>query len=779
MQDLVIIGVLNDNAAENGVFNPRTLGLVKELSEDIALLPGIKAIRDEDVASIATMDNISGTADGLSVDPFMEEVPQTREGLAALKNTLFGNAMYVDWLVSRDGTGLLITAKMESSEGTSEGVARRSAVYRAVREMIEAKRDAGIPEELHVAGRGVIEVTFEEDGQKDLATFMPLVLLVVIGTLFCTYRSLRGVLLPFSVVVIAVIWMFGSMAVFDVPVDIFATVIPVMLMAIGVADGIHILGRYYDELLERPEATASEAVLATMQEMWSPVVFTSLTTAVGFLAFLTASLPPIRYFGLFTAVGVLAAMVLSLTLLPALLVMLPPKVNRRLLEQMKRSGSLAATGWVARALTRLSRGMVRNPLLVWVPTVILVGASVVGLQRLVVDASWIKLFHPQSPIPIADKIFREQFQGPLPLYVSIEGDTPDLIKDPDLLQKLDRLQTEIEQDPAVGGSLSIAEYIKRMNRVMNEDRPDMEVVPTSRELIAQYLLLYSFSGDPDDFDEVVDYDYQHANLIVYLRSDTNLDSLRVVHKVQDFAAREFGAAPTGQQDESTLDPIFLRFGRWLGGIEPTITDWGTNSGFRMGIAGPGQMIARYTEFVVAGMLSSLVISLSAIFLLTTSMFRSLTAGLITVLPISLVMLVSYGLMGLFNIYIDAARAIVAAMGLGIGIDYTIHFLNKYRLKVQAGLTDPEEITVATMATSGKAIFFNAAVVVGGFLVLLSSNFRSNFNFGALLAFIMSACLIASITILPTILNLFKPRFVYGPERAPVIATDGEGAVGVS
>lgn len=774
MRDLIIVGVLNDNPQENGVFNPRTLGIVKEFSEKIALLPGIKAVRNEDVASVATMDNITGTAEGIAVDPFMEDVPQTPEELATLKNNLFGNSMYVDWLVSRDGTGLLIMAKMESSEGTLEGVARRAAIYETIRQMIQAKKDAGAPEEFHIAGRGAMEVTFSEDARRDMGTFMPLVLVIVLGTLYFTYRSVRGVLLPFSVVVASVIWTLGIMALVGVPMYFISTMMPVILLAIGVAYGIHILGRYYDELLERPHASAREAVLAAMREMWLPVVFTALTTAAGFLSFLTAAMLPIRHFGVFTAIGVVVAMVFSLTFFPAVLVMLPPKVSKSLRRQMGQSGDLAATGWAARTLARLGRGVARRPLLVWAPTAILLGICAIGIQRIDVDSSWIRSFHPQSPVRVADEVLREKFQGTLPTYVAIEGHAPDLLKDPDLLQKLDRLQAEIEQDPVVGGSLSIAEFIKRMNRVMNEDRAEMEVVPTSRDLISQYLLLYSFSGDPDDFDEVVDYEYRNANVAFYLRSDSTQDILRVVHRIQDFALREFGRAASGSdEDESKRDPLSLRFGRWLGGIEPTITGWETNMGFRIGFAGPGYFTHRFSELVVAGQLSSLVTSLVTVFLLTALMFRSLTAGVINIIPISLVIVFSFGLMGLLHIPLEVGRSLTASMVIGIGIDYTIHFLSKYRIKVREGLTDPESITVATMTTSGKAIFFNALVVIGGYLVFLTSNFRPNFSLGAMVALNMSACLLASMTVLPAILNACKPRFVYGKEKTTPLAVRPE------
>ena len=420
-------------------------------------------------------------------------------------------------------------------------------------------------------------------------------------------------------------------------------------------------------------------------------------------------------------------------------------------------------------LSSIGHAVARQPLVVWIPVVIVAGASLIGAQRIVVDSSSIRLLDPHSPVRLGDESLREKFQGTLPLYIAIEGQAPGLLKDPTLLEQLDRLQAVAEQDPIVGGSLSIAEYIKRMHRVMNEDRPEMEVVPTSQELIAQYLLLYAFSGDPDDFDEVVDYDYQHANVMVYLRSDSTQDVLRVVERIQDFAVREFGRRETPQASNGNFqESPFVRFGMWVVGMRPTVIGWETNQGFRIGFAGNGYINNRFNELVVAGQVTSLVTSLGAVFLLTTLMFRSWIAGLLNILPISLVMLFSFGLLGLLNIPLEVGKAFAASIVIGVGIDYTIHFLNKYRVNVQAGQTDPEQITVATMATSGKAIFFNALVVIGGFLVLLSSNFRPNFYLGAMMALNMGACLIVSMTVLPAMLNRFRPRFVFGPAHRPAL-----------
>ena len=143
--------------------------------------------------------------------------------------------------MSQDGTGLLIMAKMEPGEGTQESSAQRIAVYTTIRDMVQEKKAAGVPESFHVAGRGALEVNFEREGRRDMETFLPLILVVIVTTLYCTYRSLRGVLLPLAVVVAAVIWTLGIMAATGFPMFFVTSMMPVVLMAIGVADGIHIL----------------------------------------------------------------------------------------------------------------------------------------------------------------------------------------------------------------------------------------------------------------------------------------------------------------------------------------------------------------------------------------------------------------------------------------------------------------------------------------------------------------------------------------------------------
>ena len=203
-------------------------------------------------------------------------------------------------------------------------------VYQSVKAAVDGlSRDR--PEQFYVAGLPVAEATLGKYIQDDMSVMMPMVFIVLMILLFFTYRSVRGVVLPMAVVLLSVVAAMGIMAAAGVPMYPTTTMVPVVLMAIGVADAIHILGKYYEVVLISPNASRSEIVLKTMDEMWRPVVLTSFTTGVGFLSFLVMGMVPLQMMGVFAAVGILYAMFVSLTLVPAALVLLKPNAPEQLI----------------------------------------------------------------------------------------------------------------------------------------------------------------------------------------------------------------------------------------------------------------------------------------------------------------------------------------------------------------------------------------------------------------------------------------------------------------
>ncbi len=718
LSDRAVIAVAHEGPG--GVFNPATLELVANLTESVK---GLNGVIEEDVISLATQDNIVGTAEGLEVTPFMEHVPTTREEAEALREAIHGNDMYWGTLVSKDDSGTLVLAKFESGLD-------KISLYHRMRDLIEDARARHPNDRIYYAGRPILEGVMREEVMEDMRVMLPIVIVVVIALLALTMRTLRGIVLPFLTVVISGIWTLGVMALIQSPLYSMSTMIPVILIAIGCADGIHIMSRYYeavegDESRQRDIVDESrrrrDIVMEAMMEMWVPVVMTSLTTMIGFLSMtMSHSLPP-RSVGFFTALGVTAAGLISLTLIPAGLVLLRPVRPKSLIPLRAAPGSNLLDG----VFSHLGRAIYRSRKSVFAAAVVVAIVSILGSTRVYIHEGLTANMRPESETIQADNFLNEKFVGTTTVNVVIEGREADSIKNPDLMRRMDVLQDYASGHPLVGDSLSIAEYLKRMNRVMNEDRDDFDRVPESRDLIAQYLLLYSISGDPDDFDDVVDYEYRKANVSIYMKSDAGED----------------------------IADVFSYLG-------PRIEELFDGLPYRVTMTGRAKMTLLIVGNVIRDQMQSFVVAIIAVFLITTLMFRSIRIGLIMIVPISIASLANFGLMGLLGLPLQVATTFSACVGIGIGIDYTIHFFAKYRRLTARG-HGGAEANVLTMQTSGRAILFNAIVVAFGFLVLMWSNSPPNRNMGILVSLNMATSFLGAMTVLPCILNLVKPETILG------------------
>ena len=711
----VVIGVSHEGI--EGIFNSRTLELVTRLTEEVK---GLDEVIAEDVISLATQDNIIGAAEGLEVIPFMEEVPTTPEALETLRTAVHDNDMYYGTLVSTDDKGTLILAKLVEDID-------KVALYHHVRDMVEAYRKLYPQDRIYFAGRPILEGVLGEEVVEDMLVMVPIVLMVVIALLALTLRTLRGVVLPLVTVVVSVIWSMGLMGLTRSPLYSMSTMVPVILIAVGCAYGIHIISRYYESVEEDDSRSRRETILETMKEMWTPVIMTALTTVVGFLSMaVSRSLPP-RSVGIFTAFGVAAATLSTLTVIPAALVLMRRARPRAVLPFRGQSGG----GLLDELFGWLGRGIYENKKWVFAAVVLIAVGSVLGASTVRIREGLTANMRPESETIRANDFLNEKFSGTTTINVVIEGSEAGSIKSPDLLRRMDALQYHAEQHPLVGDSVSIAEYLKRMNKVLNEDRESFNRVPESRNLVAQYLLLYSISGDPDDFEEVVDYEYGKANVSIHMKSDLGKDIADVDSYLRPRIRELFGELP-----------------------------------FKTKITGSAEMTLLIINNVIRDQLQSFVLAIVAVFLITSIMFRSARIGLITVAPISIASMANFGLMGLLGMPLQVATTFSACVGIGIGIDYTIHFFARYRRLTAQGYVGAES-NVLTMQTSGRAIFFNALVVAFGFLVLIWSNLPPNRNMGILVALNMATSFLGAMTVLPCILNMVSPETILGgPLRKP-------------
>ncbi len=619
--------------------------------------------------------------------------------------------MMVGTVVSEDGEVTVVLAELEKGADKVE-------LYQRLREIVAAAPVTS--ERIVIAGRPVVEGEMGRLARADLQFMFPFVILAAGGLLFLVLRSVRGVLLPLLVVLTSVVWALGLMAWTNATFHPMTTIMPTLLVAIGVANGIHIIHHFMLGTAERPDRPVAECVRETMEQMMPPVSMTSLTTAAGLASLAVSSVRQVQIFGLFSAFGVLAGMLFSLTLLPAVLCLLPAPLRaaRRTARTQIEEG-----GFVALLLDALVPLVTRHPLVAVACGITVVLAGAAGIGRVVVDSSITGNFPEGNPVRLADREFAEHFGGSVPMQIVLDGGVDDAWKDPANLRAVEGLQEYIEASGYAGETVSIVDYIKRMNAVMRPGEPAADSVPESRELVAQYLLLYSMSGDPDDFEDVVDYDYRMANVHAPLASDNSALMGRAVRDVDTYAA-------------SHLAPL----------------------GIATHASGSARLSWTLSNLIVSGQVYSLVLALFVVIVLAALMSRSLAAGFFTVIPVAVATVLNFGLMGWFGLKLDIATALLSSMGIGIGIDYAIHFVFRYRRDRRASMP-PEQAMHETLSTSGVAIFYNAMVVMAGFLVLAASSFPPNRILGVLVAQNMFVCFLGTVTLLAAALHLIQPAFV--------------------
>jgi hypothetical protein len=486
-----------------------------------------------------------------------------------------------------------------------------------------------------------------------------------------------------------------------------------------------LLKRYYEEYHRLRETAALPPHQANRQAVVDsivavgPVMLTAgLVAALGFFSLTVFHITSVRVFGIFTGVGILGALILEMTFIPALRSLLPPPGEKeRSLERSERFWD-RLTNTIADWLTGPKRTRI------YIAAAIAIAVALLGLARVGVDSSTKSLFADWLPIKQDDRQLNERLGGTNTVYVLIKGDQADAIKNPAVLKAMDALQRFLEQEPNVGKAVSLADFVKRMHRAMNGDEAKFDAIPDSAELVAQYLLLYSMSGEPGDFDSYVDYDYQAASVTAFLKTDSSHYITGLIEKINAFAKQHF---------------------------PPEV---------HVSVGGSVPQGAALTEVLVHSKIWNIVQIAGVVFLISSLVFRSALAGLLVLTPLLLAVLVNFGLMGLTGIKLNIPTSLISAMAVGIGADYAIYLLYRMREESRRGI-DEKAATHKVLATAGKASLFVASAVAGGYAVqLLSFGFYPHTWNAILIACAMLVSVTAALTLLPALVLKFRPKFVF-------------------
>ena len=712
------------------VYEPSILAKIQRIQQGIERIPG--SIH-HDTLSLAAhkVKDIIGTPDGMDVRPFMKTIPADQSGLDHLAGAAGRNPIYVNSLITPDGTAASIVADFHIDKAEP----LYSPIYEALRAVVDREIDDTV--DIYIGGAPAQLAAIEYHMMK-MPIYFGIAFIVIMGIQYFAFRSPQGMLLPVLTSLLSVIWGLGAMGLMDVHMDVLNVTTPILIMAIAAGHAIQMLKRYYEayeELSQRQGGLGQNrlAIEVSLVSVGPIMMITGLIAALTFLTLITSEISVVRHFAVFASVGVISAMFLEMTFIPALRSIMPAP---RLKPRQQGGGTI-----LDRAMILLSHNLVsgRAPmLLLAVGSVIAVAAA--GVMRLDVDNSLKRYHNADTKIRRDDAELNRRFGGTNSMIYLVEGKGQDSLKDPATLQAMSKLQGFLESRPNVGKTQSIADLIKRMNQAMHGDDPAFFTIPAERDLIAQYLFLYTLSGDPDDFNNFVDDDYQKAAIWVFLKDDSTAYAESLNRDAQTFIAGQF---PSNVQ---------VRLG------------------------GPLAQLTAINQALTVGKLRNMVQMVGAVYLLSSLALRSMVGGLFVVTPLVAIILANFGVMGWLGIPLDMGTATTVAMAIGVGADYELYILFRFRESYRRS-GDLAAATRESLLTSGKAILYVALSVSGGYAILLTSGFAFYTRLAVMVTTTMIISALSALVLLRSTMLIFKPRFIFDRRGVPEVSlTEAEISV---
>lgn len=712
----VVIGV----TAKNGdVFQKDILAKVQRITNRLQNSP---MVIKSNINSLTARKakNILGTADGMVVKPLIDKLPQTPEEMAELKSALARNPVFDNLLISRDAKTTQITAEFKKSDKGFQ------AIQDEVDKIVAPEMDSTV--EIDQAGITIFLALLERYSAR-MGFLFPIALLMIGLIHYEAFRTLQALILPLVTALLAVAWSMGFLGLLGEPFDVFNASTPILILAIAAGHAVQILKRFYEEFAhvkaENPQMDGKKlselAVLNSLTKVGPVMIVACSVAALGFFSLMIFEIHSIRTFGIFTGAGVISALILEMTFIPALRVMLPAPGEREVAREAEHSFWDRLTRWFyQKAMFERSK--------VYTAVGIIIVVLSVGGYWLKIDNSQKGYFYGHIPAMVSDDRMNSKMAGTNTFYILIQGDKEDAIKRPDVLNYMDRLQSELGGDTNVGKTLSIVDFLKKMNQSMNEDNPLSYRVPSSQDLVAQYLLLYSNSGEPGDFDSYVDYNYQNASINVFTKSDSSILLDRLRKKVEAVS-------------QQSLPP-----------------------GIHVNLGGGSLGGVALNEIMIHEKVLNILQIMGAVFLVSSLVFRSLAAGALILVPLIAAVMVNFGIMGLLGIPLQIATALVSAMAVGIGADYGIYMSYRMREELAHGHDEVQAIEKA-FKSAGKASIFVSTAVAGGFgLLMLSWGFMIHIWMGFLIATAMLVSSTTALTLFPALIFTFRPNFIFKPHN---------------
>jgi len=698
----------NDNALfilspkDGTVFSPETLKAIRQLTNDAWQTP-----YSTRVDSISNFQHTEADEDDLIVqDLVMEDESLNPAALSRIRQIALNEPMLLNRLISTKGdvAGVNVTIQLP---GINE-VTEVPEVVAFVRNLAQQYRDDYPNIEIRLNGMVFMDNAFSEAAQSDMQHLMPISFAVMLVALALMLKGFTGTVTTLFVIFGSIAAGMGGAGHLGYPITPPSSTAPPIILTVAIANSVHILVTFLSQMRHGLDKRA--AMVESLRINFSPVFLASITTALGFLSLNFSDVPPFNHLGNMAAIGVLMSFFLSITLLPAMISILPVRV--KVSDKPNGNEMMARFGdFVVHQRRKLMWGMA-----------LIIVILIASIPRNELNDVFVHYFDESIQFRADSDYMNEHLGGLYMIDYSLRASEPGGVSEPAFLAELEAFNQWYLAQPEVKHVNSLSDIMKRLNKNMHGDDPTWYQQPNSRELAAQYLLLYEMSL-PYGLD---------------LNNQLNVDK----------SATRF-----------TVRTEIISSNQLLG-LEQRAAQWlaeNTEHIYNDGGSGPTMMFAHIGQRNIQSMLIGTTLALIMISLILIFALRSVKIGLISMIPNLVPAAMGFGLWGLLVGEVGISLSIVAGMTLGIVVDDTVHFLSKYlRARREKGLNAEDAVRYA-FANVGYALITTSVVLVAGFLVLALSNFYLNSGMGMLTAIVIIFALIADFLFLPALLMKLDKR----------------------
>ena len=669
------------------IFSLNVLRYIKKKTEEFEDLPNVKRVH-----SLANANKVIGTSEGIEINPLLSDLKDN--GLQKIREYAITDELFREYLVSRDGTftAIVLTFGDMPSEETDKAVHQ-------IKEMAYQEKPRDV--EIFLSGDMRLYTEFNRFTKQNQKILPLLVIPIISLFILILFRSLSKVFIILSVVGMSLCWALGFYSVLGYDFNVVTGMLIPLVVILSIATSIHIM-EYFIEA--REDGNKEEAFKNTVSYITIPCFITSITTAFGLLSLSISHIDAVKHFGIGSAAGVMFAFIISIIIVPVFITLLP-------LDQKIRKGGLLKK-WL-QAISQFNQRRFIYILVVAFFGFLFFGW---GITKIKIETNQIEWFPKKEDCYKSTMLVDKNLSGIGDVEIVIKG-KKDTLKDPDILKRIDTLSLKIRKIPRIKKVISLADYVKNINKALKEDNPEQYTIPDSQSLIAQELFLFSLSDDGrKELDNIVTSDYSQGRISVKTESMPSQESVILGNLLEDMAKATFSGT----------------------GIHVSLT--GTTFLYNL--------MNRYLlESQIRGFSLAFLLVIGVLFIA----FWSAKYGGLSIIANLLPIIFIIGIMGWSGITLNTGTVMVASVALGIAADDTIHFISRFRKELHSKQSSPQNALRETIISVGRAILFTSAINIAGFLILLISGFQPTREFGMLIAMTLFFALMGDIVVLPSVL----------------------------